>query len=573
MRIRNILPAVMLGVGLVGLTVGRAPAVQAEGADAAKIARLIEQLGSDTFAERQKATEALDAIGEPALEALRKAAKSTDAEVRKRAQGLLDKLEKRIENARALAPKMIHLVYKDTPLTGAVADFAKKSGYTIVLYDPDGKLKGQKLTLDTGKVTFWNALEQLCVKAGVFDGDPNARLTPRPLGGGGAPFGGAMPPGAAVPPPLPPPPKAAGKKEEKKAGAPPAPKVPGIAVVGSAPGAPGDMGKWVPVQLSQITLMPGKAASAAVDTSSAVRVRAADKKNYRLSDEEIALVLQISPEPRIRWQYVISIMTDSAIDDNDQKLTQVTPQARGGGRGGAGAAGAPGPGGRIVLLPGGGWANVWSQVSSGGLTHSAAARLKKGEKASKSLKQLTGTILGLVRGDAETILVADDIMKAAGKSFKGKQSGELKILTVEKKDDGSIQIGFEFEVPAGVIAETEIDAPPAPAGAGAAPPAAKLAPPAAAGGFGAPVAPNMPARRFLFNGLTLRDDKGNMLDAKIKINWDKMAGFVAGSRRMEYIATYRPEGKDSPQAAKLVFTGRREITISVPFTLKDIELK
>jgi HEAT repeat protein len=55
-----------------------------------EIDRLIQQLGSPRFAERQAATKRLEAIGEPAALALRKAATTTpDAEVRRRAESLL----------------------------------------------------------------------------------------------------------------------------------------------------------------------------------------------------------------------------------------------------------------------------------------------------------------------------------------------------------------------------------------------------------------------------------------------------------------------------------------------------
>ena len=60
---------------------------------AAEIDRLIKQLGSDAFNEREKASKALEDIGEPALEALRKAAnKRDDAEVRCRAEKLVKAL-------------------------------------------------------------------------------------------------------------------------------------------------------------------------------------------------------------------------------------------------------------------------------------------------------------------------------------------------------------------------------------------------------------------------------------------------------------------------------------------------
>ena len=50
-----------------------------------RIARLIQQLGSDRYVDREAANKALEAIGAPALEALEKAARdSPDPEVRLR---------------------------------------------------------------------------------------------------------------------------------------------------------------------------------------------------------------------------------------------------------------------------------------------------------------------------------------------------------------------------------------------------------------------------------------------------------------------------------------------------------
>jgi hypothetical protein len=66
-------------------------------AQPAEVERLIKQLGSDSFTERQAATKALDAIGEPALETLRKAAtENGDAEVRRRAKQIVESVEARL---------------------------------------------------------------------------------------------------------------------------------------------------------------------------------------------------------------------------------------------------------------------------------------------------------------------------------------------------------------------------------------------------------------------------------------------------------------------------------------------
>jgi RNA polymerase sigma factor (sigma-70 family) len=63
--------------------------------DVAEIERLIRQLGSDKYTEREAATEALEKIGEPAYEPLLKALRSDDYEIRKRAEGVLMTLEAR----------------------------------------------------------------------------------------------------------------------------------------------------------------------------------------------------------------------------------------------------------------------------------------------------------------------------------------------------------------------------------------------------------------------------------------------------------------------------------------------
>src|SRR5262249_22142197 len=186
MRVRTLLPALLLSLGLLGLVAVPSPA--ADKADAKKIAKLIEKLGSGDYEDRDAATKELEKIGEPALDALRKAADSKDAEVRKRAGALVSKLDKKLEAAKFLTPTTIHLTYKNTPVGEAVADFAKKSGVTIVLQDPAGKLKDRKVTLDTGKTTFWDAYEQFLEKAGLTEYDPST--APLPPGGPYYPPGG-----------------------------------------------------------------------------------------------------------------------------------------------------------------------------------------------------------------------------------------------------------------------------------------------------------------------------------------------------------------------------------------------
>src|SRR5438552_18593633 len=62
-----------------------------------RIARLIKQLGDDAFAKREAASRELDAIGEPALPALCKAAASSDdLEIRRRAERIVATIDDRL---------------------------------------------------------------------------------------------------------------------------------------------------------------------------------------------------------------------------------------------------------------------------------------------------------------------------------------------------------------------------------------------------------------------------------------------------------------------------------------------
>jgi hypothetical protein len=68
---------------------------------ASGIPGLVQQLRSKRFREREAATKALERVGEPALEQLRKAAKDdADAEVRRRAGALVERLEYRLAPVR-----------------------------------------------------------------------------------------------------------------------------------------------------------------------------------------------------------------------------------------------------------------------------------------------------------------------------------------------------------------------------------------------------------------------------------------------------------------------------------------
>lgn len=66
-----------------------------------RIARLVKQLGHDNFTKREEASKELNAIGEPALDALRKATSDDDGEIRRRAEKVLAAITGRVRAAAA----------------------------------------------------------------------------------------------------------------------------------------------------------------------------------------------------------------------------------------------------------------------------------------------------------------------------------------------------------------------------------------------------------------------------------------------------------------------------------------
>src|SRR5262249_40904965 len=95
------------------------------------VARLVEQLGSPRYTEREAAERTLEACGLPAMSALRQACRSTDPEVQRRALELTGRIERRLESSRLLLPSRVRLSYNNTPLTDALADLRRKTGMTL----------------------------------------------------------------------------------------------------------------------------------------------------------------------------------------------------------------------------------------------------------------------------------------------------------------------------------------------------------------------------------------------------------------------------------------------------------
>ena len=329
MRTRALLPLLALGLGLGVLAATAAPPVEKpDKPDADKIAKLIVQLGSDDFDEREKASADLEAVGDPAYAALHEALKSADEEVRKRAELLVGKIEKRRESADALKPKRVHLVYKDVPLAEAVEDLKKQTGYNITLsyrqqtQDPQGHAghRRRDILASAGPV----------LRKGGPAGDGEARRTGWPhrsrfprrtlaRGGFGISRAGRRRPAGR-------PARTAARRPgnaASTASAAPAAAWHRHRRPGLPTGRPHDGGP-------RRHHADGRQGGQPSDRRLALAVRVQALKpdpNTPTPDGEILIGLRLSIEPRMLFQSVEKVTIRKAVDDQKQELAQTTTHA------------------------------------------------------------------------------------------------------------------------------------------------------------------------------------------------------------------------------------------------------
>jgi hypothetical protein len=594
-----LLALVGLGVGLSALLSGPAPA----GDDADRIARLVKQLGSSRFAERDRAKRELEALGPAAFEALRQAAQSKDPETSRRAGDLVKKMQEKIDLANLLAPKKVRLNLKDTPVLDAVADLARQSGYSVELLGDRAALAGRKITLDTGETSFWEALDRLCEKAGLVEtSTPYARPVPQPtIRIQPLPVQPVQPGVKPAPKPAPPAPprqrKGAGQlrievKVEAVQLAAPA-QGPVQAQPAQPQGAPaqavqppqhlqppvqiqpapllqiqpGGLRRPTPIRPynpSQITLTEGKRQDTPTCYSGAVRVRVASAvpQQYQAIPAaspragEALILLEVAAEPRLQnFQLLGSAQIDKALDDQGQKLSM--PMEPMPGEGG----GVVGPGGVAIGR------TVYNYNPYNAQNRIAYVRLKLGEKQAKTLKELSGHLSAQMLSPPQALITVTDVLKSAGQKFTGKGGGAIEMLSVEKQADGSYKVRFRLENPPSFIA-APFQGPVAPLNAQPVPPA-----PVQGGNLQLRVAPGGRVMQPYYNthGLpTLTDARGRsyqLTQPPQRIGHLNAGGTLTLEVTMDFRAH---DGQDAP--ARLVLHGQRNTSVQVPFTLRDVTL-
>lgn len=382
-------------------SLGVALACSAHAEKSERIAHWIGLLGSSEFEQREEATRALDALGASALEALHEALEDEDIETSRRAALLIRRIEHRLETARLMTPKRVHLVFRNTPLTEAAAEFGKQTGYRIQVDSDKAKLDVRKITLDTGDAPFWDAYEAFCRAAGLVE-------------------------------------------------KPPAPAQNGDQVVMWQAGAGVRMAGRVRLArtvryqseaevAAAAVLVEGKSQELPTHHAGAVRVRALPPNTpvhgAVKADGEALLALDVQCDPHLIWHGLVSMRVHKAVDDQGQFLSQPAPYME---QEGAGLNGVQ----EFVIVDGSG-----SLTDSGGGGTHVPLRLQLGRKPATMLQEIEGTVSLRVEGQPEPLLVIENILHAAGQTARCAEGGFLKILESKQDADGRVRIKLQMQAP------------------------------------------------------------------------------------------------------------------------------
>lgn len=364
-----------LGVGIAAATGAAPPPAPVPPATA-----LADQLGSESFAEREAAAAALERLGAAAIPALRAAANGSNPEARERAQALLTRLTRQTESQTRLAARRVALDYRDAPLGAALNDLKTRTGLNVTL-DParvDNPLR--RVTCVTGELPAWEALDAFCAAAGLREVFRTDIDVPKPTT---ARRGFVPPPSAPV-----------------------ADAVPVVLVDGT----------------------PDKLAGA---RSGAVRVLVLPATfpghKVTLGTGDLTLALDVTPAPGLGWQEVTGVKVHRLIDSEGRA-------------GGAGTEKNPSPthdptGTVVFARPG-----VALRFDANGnsippesLPNSrvVAVPLKLGTPAARSLRRLEGSVFAEVQVPNQQLIVVDQPEKKTNVAFEGPNDVKFTVLELK----------------------------------------------------------------------------------------------------------------------------------------------
>lgn len=372
----------------------------------AKIAALVEKLGSRNFREREEASAELERLGgRQVVAGLRRALRHEDAEVRRRAEALLRIVERRLLLDEFLQPTLITGTWSDTSVAQILDDIARAAECAIEVPETI-KAGGKTLTLSVQRKPLWEVLDDICARAGLSlavysEPDPNLSSV---------------------------------RIREVVTNR--------ITVPNALPGK------------MRIAIREGKAPRGAICYCGAIRMRLEPASLTGLDRSIVSYQLEILPEPKLAWWGWQGVRIDAALDSQGQSLAEVARNGL--------ASNSPSPllpqvPQQIVVRNVNNRVVIQGQVFIAGnvpgempivQTSHPVFQLQRGEVAADSLRLLKGVVFGRVQTSPEPVVVIDNILAAKPGLYKGIDEASVNLLEVVPQEEGDVRLRLRLTPPA-----------------------------------------------------------------------------------------------------------------------------
>jgi hypothetical protein len=484
-------------------------------ADGDAVDRLVARLASPDFRQREAASRELDHLGDAAIDALRTATQTGDAETRRRATALVDRISRRRVADRVLGPSEVTLRYDQTPLAEAVADLARRTGTPISLHGDAKRFANRTVTVVSGKATFWQALDLFCHRAGLHEWEGLTGL-PGEVSG---PSGESDQPALSE----------------------------GVQVLGQMMVRRGQVSALtIPSPAGHVALLDGPGRAVPSHLAGSVRVRALPGFSMPVDvGKDQLLVLGVTAEPRLRIDGATDLRIERAIDERGRSRTVKAvwadpPDER-----------EDWPRGGVRLPP---------QVTE---RHSGPVglRISRDEMPSKRFRELVGVVTVQAFAPQPVVEIAKPA-EALRRTTRGAAGVAITVIALEDAGNGETRVRAEVQQPYGVRLDLPLAGPIGVGNRG--------------NGFGrgwAGFQPSDPEPNTVngdeYQGLTLEDSAGKRWP--VATGMTELTGLFEQSFRTRVTATFRPPTPGATPA-KLAYLVRQATIVDVPFVLRDVPL-
>jgi hypothetical protein len=411
------------------------------------------------------------------------------------------------------APRL-QLKYDGKPLDEALADLSLKTGLPFILDPKSNKNSKQPITLDTGDVPYWEAVEKFLTVAGLVEvieaPKPGQQNQVYNQWNGNIQFN----------------------------------------MVRNGP---------VPAADKRIRLIETKSPlPAAVDSIVRIKVLPTDAPGSAVTkgSNEISFVLNVTPAPSLTWQGCLGVDVRKAIDERGLSLAQSHLRGTG-----AIATGDEEAFANLVFAPQGamvmkqvivnGGGQIWlgddgaMQGQNPGNPRHVTVTLLGKEARSKTLKELHGMVTAQVLTPPQALLTIENIHKTTSKDKV--ENGDHRIQIAEKSTDkaGFVRLRFRLETPVSNDVGNQF-------------------------GWGLNRGGIVGDFAFSEQPTIVFEDAGGKTIKNVSLNIVEQS-FNGKTQSSEYVAVVHTRGNGA-ETVKMMLTGRKSVCLEVPFVLKNIPL-